>query len=210
MDVYPFSIYQNTTAGMHYSSLCSGRHRAIARLNSDSFRTLIPGVLPCVLGGPVKARLIASVVLAASVVLGTSACNLIAPQATTKNYDPSDGVSGRVGDMKIRNAVIIVGEDGEDGNLLASVTNGGESESLSIQFGEGADGTATTSIPAESTVSFGSDDEDPILLEGIDVQPGSLVEVFFQYGNETGVEILVPVLDGALEEYSDFVPEAAE
>ena len=155
-----------------------------------------------------KARLIASVVLAASVVVGTSACNMVAPQATTKHYDPSDGVSGRVGDMKIRNAVIIVGEDGSDGNLLASVTNGGDSGSLSIQFGEGADGTVTETIPADSTVSFGSADEDPILLAGIDAEAGSLVEVFFQYGDETGVQILVPVLDGALEEYSEFVPEA--
>src|SRR5687768_11604563 len=89
MDVYPFSIYQNTTAGMHYSSLSSGRLLGLARLNSDSFRTPIPRVHPCVLGGPVKARLIASVVLAASVVLGTSACNLVAPQATTELYDPS-------------------------------------------------------------------------------------------------------------------------
>ncbi|MET0885824.1 MAG: DNA modification methylase [Mycetocola sp.] len=158
-----------------------------------------------------KARLIASVVLAASVVLGTSACNLVAPQATTKHYDPSDGVSGRVGDVKIRNAMIIMGEDGTDGNLVASVTNGGDSQSLSIQFGEGTGDTITENIPEQATVSFGSDDERPILLEGIDAEAGSMVEVFFQYGNETGVELLVPVLDGALEEYSTLAPsEAAE
>lgn len=156
-----------------------------------------------------KARLIASVVLAASVVLGTSACNLVAPQATTKLYDPSDGVSGRVGDLKIRNAIIIMGEDGTDGNLIASVTNGGDSQSLSIQFGEGSDGTATASIPGQSTVSFGTSEDDPILLEGVDAEVGSLAEVFFQYGDETGVEILVPVLDGSLEEYSDLVPDEA-
>jgi hypothetical protein len=157
----------------------------------------------------VKARLIASVVLAASVVLGTSACNLVAPQATTKHYDPSDGVSGRVGDLKIRNAVIIVDESGTDGNLVASVTNGGKSAALSIQFAEGEAGTVTTPIPGQSTVSFGSGEDEPILLEGIDTTAGSLVEVFFQYGDETGTEILVPVLDGSLEEYSDLVPETS-
>lgn len=194
---------------MHYSSLCGGRRRDMARLNSDSFRMPFPVVHPCVFGGPVKARLIASVVLAASVVLGTSACNLVAPQATTNNYDPSDGVSGRTGDLKIRNAMIIVGENGTDGNLVAAVTNGGDAQSLSIQFGEGEDETVTAAIPEQSTVSFGTAEDDPILLEGIDAEAGSLVEVFFQYGNETGVEILVPVLDGALEEYSDLVPETA-
>lgn len=152
-----------------------------------------------------KARLIASVVLAASVVLGTSACNLVSPQTTTKQYDASDGVSGRVGDLKIRNAVIITG-DGTDGNLLVAVTNEGGAHALTIQYGEDDSDTVETLIPKESTVSFGADGEEPLLLEGIDAEPGSLLTVFFQYGEETGVELLVPVLDGALPEYSEFVP----
>ena len=152
-----------------------------------------------------KARLIASVVLAASVVLGTSACNLVSPQTTTELYDASDGVSGRVGDLKIRNAVIITG-DGTDGNFLVSVTNVGAAHSLTIQYGEDSSDSVEQLIPKESTVSFGSEDEDPILLEGIDAEPGSLTTVFFQYGEETGVELLVPVLVGTLPEYSEFVP----
>lgn len=151
-----------------------------------------------------KARLIATVVLAASVVLGTSACNLISPQSTTKEYDPSDGVSGRVGDLKLRNVVIITG-DGEDGNMLVSVTNTGGAHNLQIQFGDDSE-TVEAVIPKESTVSFGTEEEDPILLEGIDTEPGALLPVFFQYGDETGVELLVPVLDGTLGEYTEFVP----
>ncbi|MBG6239156.1 hypothetical protein IWX78_002135 [Mycetocola sp. CAN_C7] len=153
-----------------------------------------------------KARLIASVVLAASVVLGTSACNLISPQSTTEHYDASDGVSGRIGDLKLRNAVIISG-DGTDGNLLLSITNSGVSQNLTVQFGDGE--SLVTGIPRQSTVSFGAEDEDPILLEGIDTKPGALLPVYFQYGDETGVELLVPVLDGSLEEYSEFVPESS-
>jgi hypothetical protein len=153
----------------------------------------------------VKARLIASVVLAASVVLGTSACNLVSPQTTTKIYDASDGVSARVGDLKIRNAMVITG-DGKDGNLLVSITNVGSAHSLTIQYGDDDANTVETVIPEESTVSFGTEDEDPLLLEGIDAEPGSLMTLFFQYGEETGVEALVPVLDGTLPEYSEFVP----
>ncbi|MET0885656.1 MAG: DNA modification methylase, partial [Mycetocola sp.] len=58
-----------------------------------------------------------------------------------------------------------------------------------------------------STVSIGTSEDDPILLEGIHAEAGSMVEVFFQYGDETGVDILVPVLDGSLEVYSDLVPD---
>ncbi len=153
-----------------------------------------------------KARLIASVVLAASVALGTSACNLVSPQATLKQYDASDGVSGSVGDLKIRNAMVIT-DDGENGNLLVSVTNAGGAHSVAIQFGDSNE-TIEKIIPEESTVSFGTDDDDAVFLEGIDAQAGSLMRVFFQYGDETGVELLVPVLDGALPEYSEFVPAA--
>ena len=152
-----------------------------------------------------KARLIASVVLAATVVLGTSACNLISPQTTTKQYDASDGVSGRIGDLVIRNAVVI-SEDGETGNLLVSITNSGDSESLTIKWGDDFSEGTETRIPGDATTSFGTEEEDPILLEGIDAEPGSLLTMFFQYGDETGVEIFVPVLDGTLPEYSEFVP----
>lgn len=152
-----------------------------------------------------KARLIASVVLAATVVLGTSACNLISPQTTTKEYDASDGVSGTIGDMSIRNAAIISG-DGKDGNLLVSITNAGGAESLTIKWGDDFSESTEARIPEDETISFGTEEEDPILLENIDAVPGSLLTVFFQYGDETGVEIFVPVLDGTLPEYAEFVP----
>ena len=152
-----------------------------------------------------KARLIASVVLAATVVLGTSACNLISPQTTTKEYDASDGVSGTIGDMSIRNAAIISG-DGKDGNLLVSITNAGGAESLTIKWGDDFSESTEARIPEDETISFGTEEEDPILLENIDAVPGSLLTMFFQYGDETGVEIFVPVLDGTLPEYTEFVP----
>lgn len=152
-----------------------------------------------------KARLIASVVLAATVVLGTSACNLISPQTTTKEYDASDGVSGTIGDMSIRNAAIISG-DGKDGNLLVSITNAGGAESLTIKWGDDFSESTEARIPEDETISFGTEEEDPILLENIDAVPGSLLTMFFQYGDETGVEIFVPVLDGTLPEYAEFVP----
>ncbi len=38
-----------------------------------------------------KTRLIASIALGAAVVLGTTGCNILAPQATTIDYSASDG-----------------------------------------------------------------------------------------------------------------------
>ena len=126
-------------------------------------------------------------------------------QATTEHYDPSDGVSADVGDLDLRN-ILVVSEDGEDGNLVMTVVNTGDEDAeLGVQVGEGGGQTLIVEVEAGATVSLGGDEE-PLLLEGIDTQPGSLVPIFFQYGSAEGIEKLVPVLDGRLPEYSDLTP----
>lgn len=150
-----------------------------------------------------------SVVLAAGVLLGTSGCNLLAPQSTTKHYDASDGVSGNVGDLAIRNAIVL-SENGTAGNLIVTVVNAGDSaHSLNVQFtGNAGKVTRKVTVKAGSTTSFGTENTPVIPLDAITAQPGSLFPVFFQYGNETGVELLVPVLNGTLGQYSTLVPTA--
>ena len=45
-----------------------------------------------------------------------------------------------------------------------------------------------------------------MLLPGLDTPPGALVKIYFQYGDESGKQIDVPVLDTALEEYDGLLP----
>ncbi|GAB2519962.1 hypothetical protein [Paramicrobacterium agarici] len=157
-----------------------------------------------------RSRFAAIVVLAAAVALGTSGCGLLAPQATTIHYDASDGVSGSVGDVDVRNALIIAGEDGAVGHLVVTlINNGTSSHSVTIEF---ADGTSTdVMIEADEVFTFSADAErddeyENIVIDPLTVQVGSTTEVFFQYGTETGVTLDVPVYTGELEEYSTLVP----
>lgn len=159
-----------------------------------------------------KARLAASAALALGIALGASGCAMLTYQATTEHYDASDGVSADVGDLDLRN-VLVVSDDGVDGNLIMTVVNNGtEKIELGVQFGEGGGDTHSIQIKAGSSVSFGVDDVEgtdvvePLLLEGIDTQPGSLLPVFFQYDGAEGVEKLVPVLDSRLPEYKQLAP----
>ncbi|TFB60163.1 hypothetical protein E3T34_03975 [Cryobacterium sp. TMT1-62] len=156
-----------------------------------------------------KARIIVSVVVATGILLGTSGCNLLAPQSTTAKYDASDGVSGNVGDLAIRNAMLL-SDDGNIANLVVTVVNSGDSaHSLNVQYDDGTEKfTQEVNVDANSSVTFGTPDA-PTVTVAADVAPGSLFPVFFQYGNETGVEVLVPVLDGSLEEYSTLLPTSA-
>jgi len=126
-------------------------------------------------------------------------------QATTEHYDASDGVSVNVGDLDVRN-ILVVSDDGEDGNLVLTVVNTGEDDvELGVQVGEGGSEPLMIEVEAGATVSLGGDEE-PLLLEGIDTKPGALLPMFFQYGTAEGIEKLVPVLDGRLPEYADLAP----
>ena len=157
-----------------------------------------------------RARIAASVVLAAGILLGTSACGFFAAPATSIAYNASDGVSGDVGQIHIRNALLL-STDGELASLIVSVVNPTDTlQSLLVQY-ESSTGTVSQDVPVEAntTVTLGTDGAASVVLENMNSQPGSLFPVFFQYGEETGTELLVPVLSGSQREYSTLLPTPA-
>jgi len=80
---------------------------------------------------------------------------------------------------------------------------------VTVQW-EGASGRESERILVDGndTTQLGGPEERQIVIEGVDVTPGALYPVFFQYGDEPGSELLVPVLDGALPEYELYVPSS--
>ena len=152
-----------------------------------------------------KARLAASAALALGLVMGATGCSMVTYQATTEKYDPSDGVSANLGDIDVRNALVI-SEDGEDGTLVMSVVNrSDERATVTVQYGDGGD-ELEIDVPAGETLVLGSGDEEQVVLEGIDVEVGGLLPMYFQAGDAEGVEKQVPVLDARLPEYSELAP----
>ncbi|MGK9146349.1 hypothetical protein KXS11_01805 [Plantibacter flavus] len=152
-----------------------------------------------------KARLIASIVVAGALTLGMSGCNLIAPQATLKQYDASDGVGVTVGHVKVRNAIVI-SDDGEVGNLVFSVANTDDRAHTVLIEVEGSDEKFQVLAEPGLTSFDGSGANEPIRIEPLGAQPGAILDVFFQYGEETGATASVPILTGTLAEYSTLVP----
>jgi hypothetical protein len=156
----------------------------------------------------VKSRLIASLALGALVVLGTSGCAMLSTQATSIQYSASDGVNiPDSGPLQVRNVLIVSDEEGVDGVLVAAIVNStSESQTLTIEYGEGSKTTETIRVPANTTVSLGTEETDPLPLEGIDTKPGANLPMFFQSGDSDGVLFDVPVLDGSLDYYGDLLP----
>jgi hypothetical protein len=160
----------------------------------------------------VRARIAASVVLAAVLVLSTTACTFISTQATLKHYDPSDGVGATVGVIQVRNALLL-SKDGQRASFLVNLINDGQStESVLIQYdGTKSDGTQSkvntkVTLNSGEVKTFGSSDTRQLVFTGIDTKPGALFPVWIQYGQETGKQLLVPVLDGSLAEYHGLLP----
>jgi len=156
----------------------------------------------------VIARGAASIILAGALALGMSGCGFFAPQATLIQYAPSDGVEGDVGDIKVRNAVAL-SEDGTDASLIMTIINSGTSNAdVNFQYVDAAGKTitATVSVAGNTNLSVGNTGEAQLVLSGLDVELGSLLPVYLQYGSEEGQELLVPVIPAEHSEYTGLTP----
>ena len=159
-----------------------------------------------------RARIAATVIVAASLLLSTTGCSFFAPQSTLKRYDPSDGVGTTVGQVKVRNALLLT-NDGQRASFLVNLINDSEKTvNVLIQYdgttASGVTGKVDTRVQldAREVKTFGSSDTRQLLYSGINTNAGSLFPVFIQYGTLTGEQLLVPVLDGSLPEYSKLLP----
>jgi len=152
----------------------------------------------------VKVRAATAAAIAALVILGVAAC---APIASLKPYDASDGVSTTVGQVKVLNALVLT-KSGKDGNLLFSAYNpSDEPVELNVQYDDGGSRTTVVAtLKADATTDFGYGKNGQFLLAGLGKKPGSLAHIYFQYGEEEGSELTVPVLDGSLPQYQNLLP----
>lgn len=159
-----------------------------------------------------------AVLAVGATLLSTSGCGFIntfnGQQPTTIVYNASDGVSL---DMEpqgnrfvARNLMLISTGDGQPGRLLGTVMNL-SNEDLVFELDYGMDGVQNTviNLPANSQVRF-EDDANKVIVPSVDVLPGqTLTSAQGIIGSDTqGLNL--PVLDGTLDEYEDYLPNAAD
>ena len=154
-----------------------------------------------------KNRWASAVALTAALMLGVTGCTFSAEIATQKDYDPSDGVGADIGDLAIRN-ILLIGDDGDTLNLVMTVVSESDSsQRLNVQWDDGAERvTESVFVDPDGLTAIGGPEQPQVLVTGAGGELGGLVPVYFSYGTEPGVEVLVPVLDGSLPEYTLFVP----
>jgi hypothetical protein len=160
--------------------------------------------VPTVTHGAVTKRFISAAALTGAFALGLTGCAYVTPQATTVEYSASDGANGAVGDVRIAN-LLALSEDGADVALVGRITNNSDGDArvkiASIDFPEIS---ATVSVPEGEYVDLGIDEQ--VILEGIDGEVGGDLHLFVQYGDQEPTTMDVPVLDGSLPEYEQYLP----
>ena len=153
-------------------------------------------------------RIASSLALAAALALGATGCSLIAPQGTLEPYAPSDGVDVTIENIAVRNLLLIADESGENFNVVfTGVNNSADDAIVRITFVNGSNEASADFNLAPGSTSFGNPDSDvaPQLASIAGLRAGATVEAFFEVAGGGETQYKVPVLDGTLAEYQQYV-----
>ena len=131
-------------------------------------------------------RTVAAAAAAVVVAFAATGCNILTPQATTIQYDPSDGISGQTGSVEFHNAMLIGEPEGDALNLSVTFTNPGEATILEVRFDDQAQ---QIRVPSGVT-TYGFPDQQ-LVFEADDIVFGSHQNVSFQAdgAEPAGVEV---------------------
>ena len=151
-----------------------------------------------------RAQRAAAAGVIALAVLGVSSCSAVNEQATVREYSPSDGIVENVGEVELRNLLVVSNGDGEAGRVLGTVVNASPDN---VDFSLAMGGTTLTwNIESGDKVIFEDiTTEAEVTVPNVDVLPGTGLRADASNGAET-VELKVPVVDGTLEDYREYLP----
>lgn len=144
----------------------------------------------------------AAALATAALLAGCSATN---PITTSFDYDPSDGVSQRLGDVRVGNLLVLTAEEGGPGTFVGFVANGG-GQPASVVIAVGGEQSDEIEVPAGQTVLIGPEGDQTVEVGAVPAAPGSKIEVTVTTDVSGAATVQVPVLDGTFPEYADLVP----
>ncbi|GAB3757174.1 hypothetical protein GCM10027591_06510 [Zhihengliuella somnathii] len=146
-------------------------------------------------------RALATAALAVAT-LSAAGCGAINDQATTDEYAPSDGVIFTAGDLEVRNLMLVTNSADEEARVLGSLINDSDSAaSVNLQI----DGSSVAiEVPAESVTQL-EDDANKTVVPSAGGEPGAHTMVNVTVNGDAQEES-VPVVNGALAEYRQYLP----
>ena len=156
-------------------------------------------------GGPLKAKKFTAVIAAIMTIFALTGCSLSREVASLDPYAPSDGVQVDTDELKARNVMFVV-DDAGNAVLIGSFINPGQGAVSATLETLDSNGTVVmTEMTVEAGAKFdlgynGTEGKYLYLTE----TPGSMHPVYMRVTGDP-TRMLVPILDGALEEYRGFI-----
>lgn len=142
--------------------------------------------------------------------LAASGCTYLSPVQTHDFYEAADGTNANLEQAGalyagMRNALIVVGEDGSATFYGTAVNYSDETISINLE-GTAEDSvvfSTSVSVPADETVELGPEEgQQQVPLEELPVKPGALIDLTVSTGGES-TTITVPVLEGSVGHLSE-------
>ncbi|KAE8762565.1 hypothetical protein [Georgenia thermotolerans] len=149
----------------------------------------------------IRRTAIAATTLGVALVLG--GCTATNPITTQYSYAPSDGVLVQVGDgVSVENLMVLTEGEGQPGHVLGAVVNRStEDVRVSLQIGDGG-ATVPLRVPAKGTVNFTND---KITTPSVGIAPGGVLPATVSADNAGNVSVDIPVLDGTIPPYDEYL-----
>jgi hypothetical protein len=134
--------------------------------------------------------------------LGLSACQVASPVTTDLSYDPADGVSVVLGDVRILDLLVVSEGGGAAGIVSGSVVNTSREEvtvSMAVQGEEGrTDLSPTLTVPPTTSVRVDGEGEtgsgEPVRVEAVETNAGQLLTLRITTSAGETASRRVPVL----------------
>ena len=152
-----------------------------------------------------KAKKFIALIAAIATVFALAGCSLSREVASLDPYAPSDGVQVDTEALKARNVMFVVDEDG-NAVLIGSFINPGQgagSPTLDTMDSNGTGIMTEMTIEAGAKFDLGYNGTEGKYLY-LTETPGSMHPVYMRVTGDP-TRMLVPILDGALEEYRGFI-----
>lgn len=128
------------------------------------------------------------------------------PVRSLDPYAPSDGFQTDIDELKARNFMLL--ELDNEAALIGSFVNSGDVDlDVTVQIISGDNRSDTfVEVPAGGKTDMGYNGNPPKRVDLPDeIIAGQLYPIFIQVEQDTPRELLVPVMDGSLEEYQQMI-----
>lgn len=132
-----------------------------------------------------------------------SGCAVFSPMATENIYNPGDGVSLELGDVLVRDLLVI--GDSEDGpaTVSAYVLNN-SAEEVTVSFSAAGGSPVTVDIPAGTAAQISPPDDSGVQLDSLGVAPGAMLPLTVQVGDNPPAEVSAPTVSPSNPMYADY------